>query len=454
MSPLDPCGSPVELWGTLAVALVVAGGSAAVISGQRRRLAAQADEIARHALTDHLTGVGNRRACEEAAARLGDRRHALVAVDVDGMRLTNGAHGYAAGDEHLVAVARVLAGVCEGDDLAARLGGDMFVLLLPEGDDRVAADRAERVRAAMHDVAVSRGTLRVSIGCASVDPGVGPVTSLALAEDALVAARGGGGDRVVAGQPGGAWRGWRLRRLSAVVEAMLADASMVRSVYQRVVRIDDRTTAAWEGLGRPLDWPAEADVEALFLFARRMGAERELDWRCRRSALWGAPTLEGPLFVNVNVAGLVDPLHGVDQMELMCEWARRPPGAVVLELSERESVPDLPRLRQTIADHRAAGFRFALDDIGEGHTTLELIVAARPEFLKIAGPLIRAAGTDPTSYAAATAVVGFAHHIGSLVVAEGVEDEAVLATCIELGIDLGQGWLFGRPQAAGELRTR
>jgi diguanylate cyclase (GGDEF)-like protein len=444
----------VELGGALAVAAVFAGSVGAVIVRQRRLLAEHADTIARHARTDHLTGVGNRRAFEEAAARLGDRRHALVAVDIDGMRLTNSAYGYAAGDEHLVSVARVLHDVCEGDDVAARLGGDMFVLLLPDGDDRVAADRAERVRAAMHGVAVSRGSVRVSIGCGSVDPGVGPLTSLALAEDALVAAKGGGGDRVVAGQPGGAWRGWRLRRLSAVVEAMLADASMLRSVYQRVVRIDDRTSVGWEGLARPLDWAAEADVEALFLFAQRMGAERELDWRCRRSALWGAATLEGPLFVNVNVTGLVDPLHGVDQMELMCEWARRPPSAVVLELSERESVPDLSRLQQTIADYRAAGFRFALDDIGEGHTTLELIVAARPEFLKVARPLIRAAGTDPTACAAARAVVGFAHDIGSLVVAEGVEDEAVLSTCLELGIDLGQGWLFGRPQAAGDLRTR
>ena len=444
----------VELGGTLAVAAVLVAGATAVIAQQRRRIVAQEEVIARHGRTDALTGAGNRRAFEEAAARLGDRRHALVAVDVDGMRLTNSAYGYAAGDEHLVAVARVLQEVREGDDLAARLGGDMFVLLLPDGDDRIAADRAERVRAAMHGVAVSRGTVRVSIGCAAVDAGVGPVTTLALAEDALLAAKAGGGDRVVAGQPGGAWRGWRLRRLSTVVEAMLADASVVHSVYQRVVRLSDRRTVGWEGLGRPLDWPAEADVEALFRTARRMGVERELDWRCRRSTLWGATALEGALFVNVNVTSLVDPLHGVDQMELVCEWARRPPNAVVLELSERESVPDIRRLRQTIADYRAAGFRFAIDDIGQGHTTLELIVAARPEFLKLARPLIRTAGEDPTARAAARAVVAFAHDIGSLVVAEGVEDEAVLATCRELGIDLGQGWLFGRPQPAGDARTR
>jgi EAL domain-containing protein (putative c-di-GMP-specific phosphodiesterase class I) len=242
-------------------------------------------------------------------------------------------------------------------------------------------------------------------------------------------------------------------RLRTVVETMLYDDGAVYSVYQRVVWLSDRVTVGWEGLARPRYWRAAADVEALFLTAQQMGAGRDLDWRCRRSALWNGARLDGPLFVNVNVSGLVDPLHGVDQMELVCRWAGRSPSAVVLELSERESMPDLRRLGEAMAEYRAAGFRFALDDIGEGHTTLELILAARPEYLKLAKPLIRAAGDDPAAYSAARAIVGFAHDIGSLVIAEGVEDEVVLGTCLRLDIDQGQGWLFGRPQAASDLRT-
>src|SRR5207245_8246675 len=122
------------------------------------------------------------------------------------------------------------------------------------------------------------------------------------------------------------------------------------------------------------------------------GLGSELDWFSRRAALASAAELpEGELlFINVNVSALLDPLHDVDQMLLLLRWAGRRPDEVVLEVSEREAVADMSRLRQVLADYRAEGFRFAVDDVGEGHSTLEVLAAAAPEFIKIARSLTQA----------------------------------------------------------------
>ena len=81
---------------------------------------------------------------------------------------------------------------------------------------------------------------------------------------------------------------------------------------------------------------------------------------------------------------LLDPLHPVDHMLLLARWAKRDPETVVLEITERESIADKQRLRIVLASYREHGFQFALDDIGEGNSTLELLAAAVPEYVKVA----------------------------------------------------------------------
>jgi len=434
--------------GTLVVAAAAAAVAASELHAQHRNLQAQAASLAEHARTDHLTGVGNAFAMEEAMAHLGARHFGLLLVDVDDMAWANHVYGHLSGDELLHSVARVLAATAEHDDLAARFAEDKFMLLLPGADRARTVETAERVRAATHAVAVSAGRLRVSIGCAWTTVATDPREVMMRADDALLAAKAAGGDRVEVQAPDDRPGRWRLRE---TVESIITDDRGVYSVYQRIVRLRDGGTAGWEALSRPQNWPTDTDVEALFITAHRMGRARDLDWRCRQRALWEAARIDGPLFVNVNAAALFDPLHGVDQMLLLCQWAGRSPHSVVLELSERDGMPDLNRLQDVLAQYRAAGFRFALDDLGEGQTSFELVLAARPEFFKLARPMVQSAARDVVAHSAVRALVGFAHDIGSTVIAEGIEDEATLELCIELEIDHGQGWLFGRPQPADRL---
>jgi EAL domain-containing protein (putative c-di-GMP-specific phosphodiesterase class I) len=134
-------------------------------------------------------------------------------------------------------------------------------------------------------------------------------------------------------------------------------------------------------------------------------------------------------------------------MLLLVGWAARHPSEVVLEITERELVLDVARLGEVLASYRAQGFRFAVDDVGDGHSTLEMLAAAVPEFVKISGRLTRAAAhVGPRS--AIRAVTAFAAECGARVIAEGIETPAHVELMRDLGVELGQGFGLMRPAVA------
>jgi EAL domain-containing protein (putative c-di-GMP-specific phosphodiesterase class I) len=97
-----------------------------------------------------------------------------------------------------------------------------------------------------------------------------------------------------------------------------------------------------------------------------------------------------------------------------------------------------------LACYRREGFRFALDDVGEGHSTLEVLVAAEAEFIKLAGSLTRRIHSAQPD-AAIRAIVTFAASTGATLVAEGVEDAGAAVGLRRLGVGLGQGFALGLP---------
>jgi EAL domain-containing protein (putative c-di-GMP-specific phosphodiesterase class I) len=242
----------------------------------------------------------------------------------------------------------------------------------------------------------------------------------------------------------GAMAGWT--RWIGMVPRLLAERCLV-AVYQPVVRLGDGEICGYEALARPSGSSELTSVEGLFAAAQYRGMTRDLDWVCRRAAVEGAVGLpQGvPLFVNVSVSALMDPLHEVDQMLLLLEYAGRSAAEVVLEITEREAVPDMARFAKVLAEHRRHGFRFAIDDVGEGHSTLEVLAAAAPEFIKVARGLMVAAA-DPGACSAIRALVAFARSSGAEVIAEGIESDAERRLMLELGVELGQGFALGQPR--------
>jgi two-component system, cell cycle response regulator len=173
-----------------------------IVNLQRRLTAANA-ALAELALTDPLTGLPNRRALDDVLAghgRRGERRACIAMLDVDGFKAVNDAHGHAAGDAVLVAVADAVRRAARSTDTAARLAGDEFTLLLDDCSLSEAVTACERIRSA-----VSRTPVRIRDGQVSVTAsiGVAPVVdrddtagALERADAALYRAKANGRDRV------------------------------------------------------------------------------------------------------------------------------------------------------------------------------------------------------------------------------------------------------------------
>jgi diguanylate cyclase (GGDEF)-like protein len=411
------------------------------------------EELVTVAATDTLTGLCNRGEFERIVAAPLRGPFALLAIDVDRLKLINDTYGHEAGDQALRAIATALRmGVRDGDTVA-RTGGDEFAAFLPGADARDGSAAAERLRHSMYGVPLAHGVARISIGCAVGGPGDDPAVVWGQADEALYRAKGGGRDRCELALPHAAMAPTgQTRRWATIIPSLLVQQGMT-AVFQPVVDLHTGTTVGFEALGRPPGQPAGLSVEHLFETADRLGRGRDLDWVCRRAAVHEARELPpgAMVFLNVGVSALLDPLHDVDQMLLLLQWARRSPDTVVLELTEREAVHDIDRLVEVVAAYRQHGFRFALDDVGAGHSTFEVLAATVPEFVKISEKLTRRA-TEIGAQSTIGALIAFALWSGGQLIAEGLETDEGVHLMRRLGVALGQGYALGLPAAASHWR--
>ena len=395
---------------------------------------------------DPLTGVANRRAWDEAMqAALRSARRDQVALtvallDLDHFKEYNDDWGHQRGDQLLRSLANAWREALRDDDLLARHGGDEFALLLPGADAVEARAVVDRLRSAS---AVQQS---FSVGIATWDHAETADTLMARADAALYKAKRRSGSKGVVSTS--AVTGWAAR-----IPDLLRRHD-VASAYQPIVRLDGGEVIGVEALARPRGVSATGSVEELFAAAKRLGYTRDLDWVCRRSAVRCAPANPsgGLLFINVSIHALLDPLHDVDQMQLLMSWGGIPPQEVVLEISERDPVNDPERLAHVLSDYRQAGFRFALDDIGEGHSTLEVLATANPEFIKIARSLSVAA-VDMGPQSVIRALVAYCDSSGAQLIAEGLETDLHVQLMRRLGVRFGQGYILGKPAMSPAAAT-
>jgi EAL domain-containing protein (putative c-di-GMP-specific phosphodiesterase class I) len=123
------------------------------------------------------------------------------------------------------------------------------------------------------------------------------------------------------------------------------------------------------------------------------------------------------------------------------------PRAIVLEITERADVEDYAHLHRAIA---ALGdrVRIAVDDAGAGYAGLQRILELRADLVKLDLALVRGVDSDPARQALVAGMAHFARRTDALLLAEGVESAAEAEALAALGVELGQGYLFGRPEAA------
>jgi len=122
-----------------------------------------------------------------------------------------------------------------------------------------------------------------------------------------------------------------------------------------------------------------------------------------------------------------------------------PPNRIVIELTEHERIADPRALETWVLALRGAGTAFALDDFGDGHSSLRLWAELVPEFVKIDKYFVRGLQGDTARFQCVKALAKLSQEFGTRLVAEGIEEEADFRTIRDLGIEFGQGFLIGAP---------
>lgn len=218
--------------------------------------------------------------------------------------------------------------------------------------------------------------------------------------------------------------------------------------YQPIVRLTNRSIVGFEALLRARLGEETITAEELITRATKGGWLPELDQLGRQLAIRGVgPWLgAGLLFLNIMAPDGTFDLSAARRTIRHAEDIGLEPDQLVFETAERNRYVDLDLAAAQLAKLRSAGVRLAIDDVGDGYSSLRVATSFKPDVLKLSGDLI---ASLPSSEAVAIirAVVDLAHRTGAWVVAEQVETEEQARVLRSLEVDWGQGNLFGAPEA-------
>ena len=245
-------------------------------------------------------------------------------------------------------------------------------------------------------------------------------------------------------------------RARALLELELRDAVATGQIvpyFQPLVALGDGRLIGFEMLAR---WPhpgrGMVPPNEFIPLAEQVGligplTGRLLQQACRQAVTWPAET-----FVACNVSPVQLRDHGlVEMVRAALDQSGLPPHRLELEITESALVGDLDMARGILMRLRDLGVRLALDDFGTGYSSLHHLQVLPFDKLKIDASFVGSMASDPGSHKIVSAVVGLGHSLELTTVAEGVEDQETATMLRNLGCDVGQGWLFGRPGAADRV---
>jgi len=214
-------------------------------------------------------------------------------------------------------------------------------------------------------------------------------------------------------------------------------------VFQPIYRLEPRKLIGHEVLTRISPASPLKNPDMLFKCALRYGMLVDLEMVCRRKALAViGDAINSQLFFFNTSPYIVESEKFREILTLY-----RHPEQVVLEMTERAEIKDFTSFYETLRSFRQRGFKMAIDDVGSGYSSLDAIAELEPNFVKIDIGLVRDVDTNPKKQNLVKAIIVLCKGSTLVSVGEGIETEGELNTLIELGVEAGQGYLFGRPSA-------
>jgi diguanylate cyclase len=430
-------------------------------------------ESYKHAMTDELTTLPNRRSLATALTSLSEApptteldpalktpsRKALLLVKLYEIDEISDSLGRHFGDELLRHIADRLASGVRHEDLLARVSDDEFAILLTEGSDLIGARaQAGRLLESLSEpFALDPLTVRVDARIAIAlcpDHCERPQELLSRAEAAMPHAKSAMGKIAVYDSAFEVYRDTD-PNLIEELRAALFEGDEPSLYYQPKINTSDGSVHSVEAL---LRWnhPTRGVLlpEDFLPAAERAGLMRKIADRTLKLALtqiqfWREKGITSSVSVNLATTNLLD-LELVGSIERLL-WARGlPPDALIIEITESALV-DSVRSRNTVAELQHLGVRISLDDYGTGWSSLARLQDVSVDELKLDRIFVARLAQDARSVAIVRSTVALADSLGADLVAEGVEDEVTLGALQRFGCTITQGFVHTPPLPADKL---
>lgn len=230
----------------------------------------------------------------------------------------------------------------------------------------------------------------------------------------------------------------------------------LKTLFHPIVQFDTLECVAYEALIRgPEGTPYQAP-DRLFSFATQCGLGWDLDRLCKKTAIRSAAGKpKGThLFINTLPSTLDDPVFLEDGAEKMLAEFGMKPEEVVWELTERHAIQDFEDFAFLMKRYTDKGYKIAIDDVGTGYSSIQTITHVRPVYLKVDITLVSRVHENLLKQELVSSLLSLANNIHAVLIAEGVETREDMETMKRLGVQFGQGFLFGFPAAEFPQRIK
>ena len=418
---------------------------------------------------DPLTGLLNkdeflRNVAEYASSmRKDDHPLSIFFVNIDGLRYVNNTYGHPEGDNMLQHVANILRQSVRPTDIVARYGGDVFAVALIGIDSDHVAVKAKGMSSNVEQAKVMLGSrehsLTVTIGVALGYAHMGVDSLVNNADLALLLAKEKGRNQIYFYRDEDETHrkefGTLFNNLETLKQALQEHRFSMH--YQPIVHLQSGGAHHYEALIRLRDEAGSMLPPDVFIkVAEKFGLATKIDCMVVTACIQKLAELAragNPAGLAINLSG-----KSVGNAELLALIKRElsasgvDPARIVFEITETAAFHNLELVQQFVREVKQLGCRFALDDFGVGFSSFYYIKQLDIDYLKIDGSFIRNLRDSANDRVFVQAMVEISRVYGMKVIAEWVENTEITALLKDIGVDYGQGYLFGKPGPECEMQ--
>lgn len=422
-----------------------------LVTGKLRQVNTQ---LEKYAVLDPLTDVYNRRGLQQiltreinSAERKGSSLLALV-LDIDDFKKVNDTLGHPSGDIVIKEVAKKIKDSIRISDYVGRVGGDEFILLLPDTALEEGINLAERLRLSVSNMHLSisdtvKINITISIGVASVSLHIISVDEiLGLADPLLMESKRNGKNQVFyESKKNTCGTSHRTSHLPDYLTA-LRNGAQYFAIKQPIHNLHSREITGFEFLTRmhhsALVMPGEFLKAAL-----ENNMITLVDHHCFNACVTASKQFKNQMNCHINL--LPSTIMDIPPERLARKLLELNQNQYCIEISEQQILGDSIHLTDTINILKRHGIKVAMDDVGFGNTCLENLFHIEPDVIKIDKKCIIGISFQPNMQKTLRHILRIAKDLNAEVIAEGIETREDMETLLHLGVTSGQGYYLSMP---------